>query len=613
MSSQTPGRLHPAQTLDAPASADRWLPSDWLSAALLFLATAAVAVWQNSRLGVLWDLSYILENSYRISLGDIPYRDFPFPYAPLTFLTQAALIKLTGRVYFHHVLYCAATGGLATVISWRILLNILCGRLTSARLVALLLSAPLTVLGIYCIYPHPFYDPDCTLAILLCILALQRLERKGFPPRLAFLTGALLVVPLFVKQNTGLAFLGSAGLALAILMALAAWNRRPVLGYAWTIGGIVAGLLVAFVVIQETAGLANYVHWTVSFAASRRLPPLADMLSVYRSLALPGWIAAFIAGALLLRFNRKSNLLLSLLSVSLMSAPFFWTIIYLCLEDDPSERAERLLGLWPFLLIVSLVFALWNLRRSSGIAMVLPFILIGTVQGAFLSQQLWGSTYALWPLLMLLLAITLSALVAQTTKRSAWEIVPFVFVVAVSMLISGAFYVGSHERLDYANLSDGNLARSSLPALRGLSIRGPWLPDFDELVGFANREIPQNEGLLMIPGEDLFYYATGRRPRFPVLMFDHTVNPYSPEEILQLSRNLDIRWLVAKRTLQLQGEPVEEKDRLLALLRQDFMQVQRLANYDVYRKKTSIRGADPARVQSPARVLSPANYSGSNR
>ena len=55
--------------------APRW--RDWIAALVLFFATALVVVWQNFRLGVLWDLSYILENSYRISLGDIPYRDFP--------------------------------------------------------------------------------------------------------------------------------------------------------------------------------------------------------------------------------------------------------------------------------------------------------------------------------------------------------------------------------------------------------------------------------------------------------------------------------------------------------------------------------------------------------
>ena len=85
------------------ANQKRWPWRDWIVASLLFFATSAVIVWQNSRLTVLWDLSYILENSYRISLGDIPYRGFPFPYAPLTFLIQAALIKLTGRVFWHHI------------------------------------------------------------------------------------------------------------------------------------------------------------------------------------------------------------------------------------------------------------------------------------------------------------------------------------------------------------------------------------------------------------------------------------------------------------------------------------------------------------------------------
>ncbi|HET7439848.1 MAG TPA: hypothetical protein VFJ47_00990, partial [Terriglobales bacterium] len=73
---------------------------------LLFLATAAVSVWQNSRLAVLFDLTFVLENAYRISLGQVPYRDFPFVYPPLTFLIQASVTKLGGRVYWHHIGYC---------------------------------------------------------------------------------------------------------------------------------------------------------------------------------------------------------------------------------------------------------------------------------------------------------------------------------------------------------------------------------------------------------------------------------------------------------------------------------------------------------------------------
>ncbi len=126
----------------------RWL--DWIAALTLAIASAFIVFWQNARLAILWDLSYILENSYRISLGDVPYRDFPFPYPPLTFLIQAALIKLTGREFLHHVVYCAVIGAIATLLTWRILLSLLqqARFTTHARLLSLLLTAPLTVLGI---------------------------------------------------------------------------------------------------------------------------------------------------------------------------------------------------------------------------------------------------------------------------------------------------------------------------------------------------------------------------------------------------------------------------------------------------------------------------------
>src|SRR5258705_6397844 len=97
----------------------------WLAGSLLFAATAAVVAWQNSKLGVLWDLSFELENAYRIALGQVPYRDFPLVYPPLTYAVQAALIKLTGAVYWHHVAYAAVAAGLATLLTWRISLKLL--------------------------------------------------------------------------------------------------------------------------------------------------------------------------------------------------------------------------------------------------------------------------------------------------------------------------------------------------------------------------------------------------------------------------------------------------------------------------------------------------------
>jgi hypothetical protein len=187
-----------------------------------------------------------------------------------------------------------------------------------------------------------------------------------------------------------------------------------------------------------------------------------------------------------------------------------------------------------------------------------------------------------------LLAILLAGVLAQLVKlggeKSSWKIALLAGIAALSMLVSGGFYVASHERLDYADVSTGEMARSTLPALAGLSVRGPWIPQFEELVRFANREIPKDQGLLMIPDEDLFYYTTGRRPRFPVLLFDRTVNPYSPEEIVEQARGRNICWLVVKKKLQLEGEPVEDKSLLVEMLRGEFAPAQSLANYDVYRR-----------------------------
>ena len=236
-----------------------------------------------------------------------------------------------------------------------------------------------------------------------------------------------------------------------------------------------------------------------------------------------------------------------------------------------------------------------------------------------MSQQLWGSTYAIWPLFMILLGSTLSAIrsvrplssdqpypvrleaerVPQTAGQTSppskrlndpesWFLLPLTGLIILSLLISGGFYVWSHERLDYANLDDGTLTRSALPPLKGLSIRGDWLPNFEELVGYTEREIPRDEGILIIPGEDLFYYATGRHPQFPVLLFDNTVNPYSPDEILKLARARNIRWLIVKQDLQDEDEQLEkQRDELTEVLEQEFEQVESLKNYDIYRRNDS--------------------------
>jgi hypothetical protein len=577
---------------------------EWLIAGALAGASAAVVIWQNAHLAVLWDLSYTLNNGYRIALGDVPYRDFPFVHPPITFLIQAAIIKFTGRVYWHHIAYCAVAAAVATLLTWRIMRRLVDG-MSYAKVTALLLTLPLVPLGIYCVFPHPFYDPDCTLAILISLLLLVHLDEWPRSFVLPILAGVSLVVPLFIKQNTGLPFLLS---ALTLVAALTIWRKlkhAQVRHYMIAVAASIAALAIAILLIQRFAGLGNYWHWTIQFAGERRTPARAEMLEIYTAKMNLVWLGLIAAGALAVWLNRNKNRLLLVMAAVLFAIPFLWPAIYLLRDSDASERADRLINVWPVLLIVSFILAVITIHRREGIAKILPFVILSAIQGCFMSQQLWGSTYAIWPLFLILFAMTLAdlfllcrldaRLVALQPGRTSrpfkqsndwsWVILPLTAVTSLSLLIAGIAYVRSHERLSYANLDEGELHRATLPRLKGLATRGDWIPSFEELVHDTNGKIPPDAGILFLPGEDAFYYATGRRPQFPVLLFDHTVNPYSPEQIRAICRERNITWLIVKQDLQNEEDAVDqEKDKITEALEEDFEQVESLTNYEIYRR-----------------------------
>jgi hypothetical protein len=552
----------------------------------LFFGTAWVVWWQNSRLTVLYDLSGVLEPATRIAQGDWPYLDFPFPYAPLTFVTQAAIIKLTGTIYWHHIAYSCIVAGIATVLAWRILNYVLNDRVPHARFTAIALSLPLVILGVYCVFPHPFYDPDAAFVMLLSIFLMLRLERSGFPPVRTFLLGTLLVIPLFIKQNIGLAFLGSTVLAFLIMTAFGVKRKTPVRPYVLLIAGSIVGMGAALLVVHYTVGLENYKYWTLTFAAMRRTPSIVDMLSIYADPMLALWVALFLAGAFLMRQNAHVRRWPAVLSVVLMAVPFIWPAVYLLLDADASERAERLVGLWPLTFVASFTLAYIFVRRLNGIAAALPFILIATAHGVFLSQQLWGSTYGIWPLLAVLIGLILVLLHEPVDGKPGVEITVFAAIVSVSLIVAGGFYVYSNERLDYVNFEDGEMAHSTLPQLRGLSMRGDWIPDFEELVRFTDANIPRDAGVLYLPGEDLFFYTTGRHPHFPVQLFDVTNNPYDPAQIRERVLASDIEWIIVKNETEIEADSmIDSKAAIFDQLKPNFRSVESLNNYEIYKRR----------------------------
>ena len=602
--------------------APRWALRDWLAAAALFAATAGVVLWQNAHVAVLFDLSYILNTAQRIALGQVPYRDFPLAHAPLTFLMQAAIIRITGRVVFHHVLYVAITGGLGTVLAWRIALASLRGRVTAAWTLALVLAAPLVFLGIYCIVPNPEYDCDCGFWLLVASWAFVQLDqRKG--ALFAFAAGALACVPMFFKQNMGLPFLLVAVGAVLLLLVLkslprglapAAPKARSLLAF---LAGACAALLAALLALQWTAGLGNYFHWTIQYAGQRRMPGLSLMLGIYSDPSLAWTLPCVVVALIILRTGIGRKLWAQIAAIALLAAPFLFTLASLLLYDDADERGDSLLALWPLLLVLAAALALANLfalrrrgprgqvfvrgvrrrgprgqvfvrgvGRQSSMRLFLPLILLAAIHGTFMSQQLWGSTYGIWPLLILLLAELLACLGPFTARAnvSRWFTPALAALISVTLLVCGGFYTASEERLSYANLPDGPPAHSAFPALAGLAAPGPYVPEIDELLRYAQANIPFDDGIVLLPGEEPFYFATGRSPRFPVPFFDPTIDPYSPAEIAALVRTRNIHWLIVKTDVQTKEDPTPDRAELMQLLMQEFTPAAHLRGYDVYRR-----------------------------
>jgi len=576
---------------------DRWRLRDTLAAAGVFLATAAIVLWQNAHVAVLWDLSYVLDTAARISHGQIPYRDFPLAHAPLTFVLHALLIRLAGRVFFFHVLLIASLGGLGTVLTWRMMLHSLRAALNNnhAWAISVTLAAPLTVLGLYCIFPHPSYDCDAILAVLIALFMMQRLGVQNLDrptPSAALLAGAASVLPLFFKQNIGLPFLGATLLLVVLLLLLGRFtptapDRRSLL---LVLIGAGAALAAALLALHLVAGLPNYLHWTLGFAASRRMPGLATMLSIYSGAFLVLSLAAIAAGVLLLRgpltrygwvqtaWTRRAAFLL-------LAAPFFFPLFTLTRTKASDTRGDSLLALFPLLLVLTGLLLLTRLRtlgHAPALAPLLPLAALAAIHGTLMSQQLWGSTYALWPLFFYLLTELLGWL--MTAPLTRWVGPALAATATAALLVCGALYTASEERLSYIDLSDQPPASSAHPALAGLATPGPYLADFDELLDYAQAHIDPLDAVVLLPGEDPFYFATGRAPQFPVLLFDPATDPYSPAQLMAEARQRQVKWVVLKHDLQMNSDPMPEREATLTRLLGDYRITARLRAYDVYRR-----------------------------
>jgi len=305
------------------------------------------------------------------------------------------------------------------------------------------------------------------------------------------------------------------------------------------------------------------------------------MLGVFNQPSFAWTLPALVSGLILCHTRLITRLWARIAAFCLVAAPFAGSLIFLLTNDDADDRADNLLALFPLLVLAALVFALWGLRRGITLGRMIPFLILAAIQGTLLSQQLWGSTYALWPLLIILAGCTVAAFPPPARPVA----IGAAALISVTLFVCGSLYAVSFERLRYVQIPDSPVQHSSVPALRGMATPGPFLSDFDALLEFTAHEIPPHDRLLLLPGEDPFYFATGRAPQFPVTLFDPATDPYSASELFEEARRSDVRWVIVKRALQIDENPMPNWEQTMVLLEREFVPYARLRGYDIYRRR----------------------------
>jgi hypothetical protein len=496
-------------------------------------------------------------------------------------------MRLFGRFFRVQIAYCALVSGVATLLTYLIVKRVIGDRLPGPGRMALWLCVPLSVLGVYGVYPHPFYDPDCSAVILLALLGLLVCHDRGWPRGRSLLAGTVLPLPLFIKQNTGGAFLVLTCTAL-LLSALPRSSTRQRAGIAWALGGALISLLAGLAALHATAGLQAVFHWTVTFAAGRRLRmSLLGELRIYRALFPWAALATALAGVLVWR--ARTTPLARATSLALLLLPFGMVIARAPSTLFPEVGRLGVVAIWPYVLLVSALLGFWRLaRRGPSFVTLMPLVLVGVVHGALLSQGVVGSTYGLWPLLVILLACD-AVTVAEALPRGGADLMRSLLPLsAAALLIGGTVYVWRNQRLAYARVHVRPVQRATHPSLVGLATGGHYLGELDQLLAFCERTIPPGEPVLALPGEDPLYFALDRLPPLPITLFDRTTNnPYSVDELLRFVDTRGVRWVIVKTELQFGFgfSPWPDQKLFEALLAPTFAPVATLGHYRILRRR----------------------------
>jgi hypothetical protein len=522
---------------------------------LLGIISAGITYYQSLQMTHLVDYAYQVEIAYRIFSGQMPYRDFMLVLTPGLYILMALVMTVT-RGYTHYGVIFQSIFTQACVVMVSFLLFY---RILKQIKFAFLFSVPLLFVG-HAIYPFPVYDVLAVLGMMLFfLLILDRHINRSYMG--SFLLGIAITLPLYVKQNIGFIFL-----LLSFVVALVAIgiHRKRIhirhvavffLGFFLSVGAFVFWLF-------SQHSFSDFLYQTLMFPNMARDPGstvniiLKDYFSVWRFVS--DYITSFMLfiigsmlGYILLckRYMRTRPHVIRIYEIFLLSF-LSLMMIYLVnffITNDVVDGKLALTFFWgvtfALSLIIGIIAALFCIgkKRAFPKHIYIPVMVVLICHVGFLSQSVAGSHYGMWPLLLLLMVWTISLIQPFIPLRIIAGI-SIVWIASITVYLF--WYSMTNQFVGYVDMS-GPVYRSKMAPLQGLSAPGPWIPAFETLLTEVEN-IPHEDTMAFLPGDDVFFAATGRIPTLRCSQWNVGTCDVFGFDLVDEIREKDIDWIIVK-------------------------------------------------------------------
>jgi hypothetical protein len=571
--------------------------SGWVFASAWALLSGVVVYIQSFRWVPLGDYANMVEYAYKIFCGALPFRDFMTPYPPGTFYIMSWLMKLFGVSNMVFKIYVVFLQVLIVLLTYAIL-----QKLNRDRSLNLILILPLAFVG-HAMFPFPVYDIHAHLFVLVAIglfIAIMNREIKSSPA--LFLYGVLVALPMFFKQNVGVGMIVAAYLGLLILLFMATKPLR-LADFMTVLSGSVLVFAFALFLLYKNDLLVKAYHDIFSFPALNRNPlqSLYEIALNFLSAKFLVLYASFFLTIVAVNKIKKRKLLtisgdainLALL-VSFFAVPVsLFLVMFLKFRlAGMAANAFAIVskvyryfgGLWYLVFLILVVLLLLKIKRR-GIR-ALDYLDVLSVQimiislFQFLAQKLLSAA-SIWPLLLILLCY----IRREVTAAFNFDLLPQIRLFILLLVPVCAFWLFASNSAWYQNHLSFNFKppRSSTENLKGLACEGDVIPIMDSMFRFVEKEIPFNESIATLPGEDPFYFTSGRKSLMSYLhLIDHTYN-YDAERVWQEMKEKNIGWIIVKTETQV--KVYTNTEALLKHIMNECDLYAQIRGYEIYKRR----------------------------